>query len=219
MHCQAPLHMVGELCDKGGQKLFHLLLGWMQRIFNAGKQCSKDKQNRLLERLVLHFVCHCVKQSPKGTDIFVFPLRQEQHQVTREHKCHMCCQCVVRETVALLPEAQDALAGFEEHLDVPAFPVNGDDVLRTLFHVRAENGNPFLLVCTMPDADNAGRYPLFAGDVHVNREKIFRTPSAFPLPTENLLGSHELSLEQVLRLAALLDGGDDVKLCPAAAAQ
>ena len=71
----------------------------------------------------------------------------------------------------------------------------------------------------MPDADNAGRYPLFAWDVDVNREKILRTPAAFPLPTENLLGSHELSLEQVLRLAALLDGGDDVKLRPAAAAQ
>ena len=107
MHCQAPLHMVGELCDKGVQKLFHLLLGWMQRIFNAGKQRIKDKQDRLLERLVLHFVCHCVKQSPKGTDIFVLPPRQRQHQVTREHKCHMCSQCIVRETGALLPEAQE----------------------------------------------------------------------------------------------------------------
>lgn len=53
-----------------------------------------------------------------------------------------------------LAQEQAALAGLEEDLDIPAVPVDPNDVLLAQFHIGADDGNPVLAVVPITQAND-----------------------------------------------------------------
>ena len=84
---------------------------------------------------------------------------------------------------------QYGLAGFEEHLDFPAFAVDAQNFFWIQADICAEYGNPVLPIVPIADADDPGRYciPLHIRKQDVNRQEIPGTPAPFPAYSEDLL--------------------------------
>ena len=89
--------------------------------------------------------------------------------------------------MALRHQLQVSLAGLEKDLDLPAFPIDPDDLFFGKIRIGADESNPILFVFLIADTDDFCRnLPAFSNP-DIDREQILAATAAFFTNTEDLL--------------------------------
>ena len=89
--------------------------------------------------------------------------------------------------MALTDQVQIRLAGLEEHLDLPAFSINPNDLFFGKIRISADKCDPVLLVPIITNADDLSWYFLILTDHNIYGKQIFAATSALFADTEDLV--------------------------------
>ena len=107
--------------------------------------------------------------------------------------------------MAFRNQLQIRLAGLEENLDVPAFAVYAQDLLRFQADVCADEGNPIFGMITVADTDDPRRdgvsFPVC--QCHIDGQQILGAPAPFLARFKNLLDVHPPAVQLIEHLGCL----------------
>ncbi len=98
-----------------------------------------------------HFVTQQIKQAAKRAGVRALSVLPSQQDVARDYNGRVAHEQVVRTALELVLQTQQRFGALEENLDVPAHPVDSDDVLGRQTKVSRKRGKPFVFLGTMAD--------------------------------------------------------------------
>lgn len=189
-------------------KAFDLLVCNVECLLQRCHHGFDKNLHRLAECDVGNFFYHEVEKSADCSFILVIAFRHGQQHIAGEDHSHVCCQPIVGQAVIFLAQEQAALAGLEEDLDIPAVPVDPDNVLLAQLHIGADDGNPILAVVPIAQANDAcinGWLAVLAlSNLDGDGKKIAGTATTFLAGCTDGLYIHSLSLKKIRPFGALL---------------
>ena len=160
---------------------------WLEDGANTVYHGGYDDLKRFTKCDVCQFICKEEKEFSQCTVILISALLHCNHEEASKHNRYVCGQRIIRQAVAFCNQLQVGLTGLEKHLDLPAFPINPNDLFFGKIRVCTDKSNPVLLILLVADTDNLCRNLLFLSNCDVYRKQIFAAATAFLTDAENLL--------------------------------
>lgn len=136
------MQKIRKMVYKNINKSIYLVLYYLKYSIDSLEHRSQDDLKRFSEGDICQLICQIEKDLAKCAVVFVLSLLQRKQHVSGKDDCHMCCQCIIRQTVALTDQVQIRLAGLEEHLDLPAFSINPNDLFFGKIRIGADKCDP-----------------------------------------------------------------------------
>ena len=112
--------------------------------------------------------------------------------------------------MAFSNQVQHGFTGLEENLDLPAFPINTDDLFFGKSSICTDKGKPILAICFVPYANNFCRNWIFFSYHNINRKQILWSSAAFFIPGIDLFDIQLFTTVQIFNPAAFLDHGNHI---------
>ena len=120
-------------------------------------------------------------------------------------------QGIIRQAVTFRNQLEIGLAGLKKHLDLPAFPIDPDDLFFGKVRFRADISHPVLLIFSVSYTDDLCRDFLVFSNHDVYRKQIFTASAALFADAEDLADGKLFPLVLIVNAGTLLNHGNGIQ--------